>query len=102
MGEAKQREEAGKEGPAKIYGEGDACPVCGKTCKGMDAEHDGKLITLAGGAFIVCWRCGAIFFPKSRIKFLADAATKTIIDPNSPVGQQTQVAASKIVLPGAK
>lgn len=101
MGEAKQREEEGHEGPQKLYGVKDLCPACGKTCHDMDKEHAGKLITMSNGMFIVCWRCGNVFFPQSRIKHLETMATQTIVNPNSPEGIATQQAASKLILPGA-
>jgi uncharacterized protein with PIN domain len=100
MGEAKKREETGKDSIKKIYAENDQCPACRKKCSDMDKEHAGKLITLAGGTLFVCWRCGNIFFPQSRLKYLAEAAEKTLINPNSPEGQAIQQAASKLVLPG--
>lgn len=101
MGEAKRKEEAAKAGvktQMKIYAEGDMCPACGKTLAAMDKENGGKLLSISGAMF-VCLRCGNMFVPRSRIKFMMQAADRKIVDPNSPEGQAVQKAASKIVLP---
>jgi YgiT-type zinc finger domain-containing protein len=105
MGEAKEREkleEQGKEVPnKKFYADYDDCPVCHKALKEMDKEHDGQILMLPGGPIIVCSRCGAIFFLRSKIKFvfeeLKKAKERIIVDPNSQAGRVTQELAPKIL-----
>ena len=101
MGEAKRRKEAGLPPQKKLYAEHDLCPSCGKTVAAMDLEHKGKVITMGGGALVVCSRCGNVFMPQSKLKFVFESGDRLIVDPNSPVGQATQEAAKKLVIPGA-
>jgi C4-type Zn-finger protein len=63
----------------------DECPSCKKLCKDMVKEHGGKIPNV-GGTFVICVRCGALFMPKSQVKYLFDKPVSTIIDPNSPQG----------------
>ncbi len=89
MSESKHPTE-GHEGHA-LYGVTDACPSCSKRVKDMAAEHDGKLLHVME-IFLVCYRCGTLFVPQSRIKHVFAAATqaaeKRIITPTSPEAQQ--------------
>jgi YgiT-type zinc finger domain-containing protein len=109
MGEAKEREkleEQGQEIPKKFYADYDDCPVCHKTLKEIDKEHDGMILMLPGGPIIVCSRCGNVFFLRSKIKHVFDQLKKAkesvIVDPSSPAGIATQQAMPKIMLPGLK